>query len=411
MIPGTLKRGLRNVYRNKVRSLLVILILAVSVGIFVTMTQASAASQAQGQTIRQQVATLIQVNPLGAPAAGGGRRTLPEDLAIQISAVPDVVRVEKYLRRQIADNSKPFAMGVAIGAEPGATLRLSSMGGFIDNPRIIAGRGLEPASAGQPVAVVGQVFAQQYGGLQVGDTFELDPRILRRAAGEAPPDIPSLTLRVVGIHAVDVVWGDNQIFIPLDVAQRWLGQEGQVTQFWVAVDAADNVGQVEADLRALLGDQADILTEQASANFTAETLRGISANSLLAAAVAAVIGALVTLFIMMLVTRERTREIGVLKAIGASDWDVALQFAAESLALALVGGLAGLVVAAGAGSVLLSTILGSAGASLAPTINPGLSPVVVGAALGLAVLFGLVGSLYPVRRAVQMRPAEALRYE
>ncbi len=177
------------------------------------------------------------------------------------------------------------------------------------------------------------------------------------------------------------------------------------------MDAADNVAQVEADLRALLEGQADILTEQASANFTAETLRSISANSLLVAAVTAVVGALVTAFFMMLVTRERTREIGVLKAIGASDGDVALQFAAESLALALVGGPAGLIVAAVAGAVLVPTILGAAGASLLATTNPGLSPATLGAALGIVALFGLAGSLYPLRRTVQMRPAEALRME
>jgi len=127
---------------------------------------------------------------------------------------------------------------------------------------------------------------------------------------------------------------------------------------------------------------------------------------------------------MMLVTRERTREIGILKAIGAANRDVARQFVAESLGVALTGGAAGLLVFAAAGPRLAATLLGVATSSLNPqtamggetpaqslVLRYGLSWRAMASALGIVLLLTVVGSLYSVVRAVKLRPVEAMRSE
>lgn len=400
-------RGLRNVLRNRTRSLLVILILALSVAIFVTMLEAGRATAAQAARLRAETATLIQVTPPGVPAGGGGDATLPAAWATDIRAIPHVARVEAYLRKQITDNTRQFSMGAITGVESGGVLRLAAMGGFTGAPRIVDGRTLAAADAGQTVAVVGEVFARQQG-VGVGDEFTLSAAVLR-GRGEPDGQVNELRARVVGIFATGVVFGDNQLFVPLDVAQRALGTEGQVTGFAVTASEAARVAQVEADLKARLGGRVDVISEQAAAQLTSRSLSAVSANSLWAAVVAGAVGALVVLLTMVLITRERTAEIVTLKAIGASDGQVARQFAAEALGLAMLGGLLGLLVAAAAGSGLATVLLGSAAPPASAAAGFGLSPGAVVAALALALLFALVGSLYPAARAARLRPGEALR--
>lgn len=93
------------------------------------------------------------------------------------------------------------------------------------------------------------------------------------------------------------------------------------------------------------------------------------------------------------------------KALGASNADVAGQFAGEALALALLGGAAGLALAAGGGSVLGDALVGTtqAGTQAAPDVGT------LALGLALAVGFGLLGALYTVLGAVRLRPVEAIR--
>lgn len=402
---GTLSRGLRNTFRNRTRSLLVVLIVALAVAVFATMAQASAASQAQARSLAEQAGTVIIMSASGGQTADN----LTEEQAAKVANIPNVVRLEKYLRRSFADNSKRYANMALTAMEPGAALRPLSVTLLGGTPRLVEGRAFLPEEADADMAIVGQVYAEQYG-LTLGSEVVIPTSNLRITADPDPSPAKELRARVVGIYAGGVVLGDNQVFVPLGAAQRALGIPGRYSQLFIHVNSAENVAQVRRDLDDIFGQTADFVTFEQTARLTAESMASVRQGSLLAAGVAAAIGGAVVLFTMALVTRERRREIGTLKALGASDGQVAAQFAAEALAVALLGGLLGLGLAAAAGSALVSAILGALGSGeAAQTLGYTPSAATAAYGLGLALLLGLLGSVYMASRAARLQPAEAMR--
>lgn len=407
----TLLLGLRNVYRNHARATLVILVLGLSVALFVTMQKTSATTATEARTLKAQAATRIEVNEAGNTSGYAGTVTaaeLPADVS-RVAALAHVVKVERYLKRQFVDNQRTPPTGVLIGTEPGVTLRLQSMGGFVGSPRLLAGREFTPEDAGQAVAIVGKAFARSRG-VGLGDEFVLPGKEVQRGKWIYPHQIKDLRARVIGIFAVGVVYPDNQIFVPLDVVQDAMGVgSDRVSQYIVTADSAENVPAVATALKAALGKEVDVIAQDQTALQAAKSLEAVSANSRVGAAVAAAVGALVVLFTMVLVTRERTREIGILKAIGASNGSVASLFTAETLALALVGGLLGVLVYAVGGPTLGFVFLGVLGPDVSVGVRYALRAAELAQGVSLALGFGVVGSLYAVVRAIRMRPSDAIR--
>ena len=105
--------------------------------------------------------------------------------------------------------------------------------------------------------------------------------------------------------------------------------------------------------------------------------------------------------IMLVSVTERTREIGIRKAIGAQRWDILVQFLIEAIVLSLLGGLIGLALGM-AGAALLTTYMGM-------TIQVSLGVAAI--AIGFSVLVGVVFGVYPAAKASRLHPIEALRYE
>jgi len=129
------------------------------------------------------------------------------------------------------------------------------------------------------------------------------------------------------------------------------------------------------------------------------------------------------LFVMLYTVRERTKEIGTLKAIGFSNWNVMSQFMLEGILLSVLAGVVGVAVGTVAApflsSILLPTVnqLGVTGSNFRGAAISGqttavvVDPQLMLIAFGASILLGTVGSLYPAWRASRTRPAEAMRYE
>lgn len=211
---------------------------------------------------------------------------------------------------------------------------------------------------------------------------------------------------------------DTQVFVPLTTAQTRLGRGARfrggnnidVLNIKLAdTNASDAVTQQIGDIlrerhRVIEDDftvvsQQDILSAATSVTDTLTIfLGGIAAISL-------IVGGIGIMNIMLVSVTERTREIGIRKAVGAKRRDILLQFLTEATVLSVLGGLIGTALGWGIALALGSVSLG----------NQQITPVVDGAAVILAVAFsiavGLFFGIYPALRASSLRPIEALRYE
>jgi ABC-type antimicrobial peptide transport system permease subunit len=115
-----------------------------------------------------------------------------------------------------------------------------------------------------------------------------------------------------------------------------------------------------------------------------------------------VVGGIGVMNIMLVTVTERTREIGLRKAVGARGWDVLLQFLTEAIFLCGIGGAAGL---------LLATMVTNIVSALVPDLSPSVSVVGVALAVGVTTLVGVFFGLYPASRAAALNPIQALRTE
>ena len=199
---------------------------------------------------------------------------------------------------------------------------------------------------------------------------------------------------------------DNRVIIPFTTAQR-LMQSTRISQFYVSASSAEDVTAAQSRLLQFLQhkfsdeddyrvfNQSDVLDALSAVTGTLTAmLGGIAGISLL-------VGGIGIMNIMLVSVSERTREIGIRKAIGAQRGDIMLQFLIEAVVISLVGGLIGLGLAA----VGVSIMGGALGMTMA--MNPATAILAIGFSMGVGVLFGS----YPANRASKLRPIEALRYE
>ncbi len=205
---------------------------------------------------------------------------------------------------------------------------------------------------------------------------------------------------------------DDQVFIPLSTAiYRVMGGRDRLRSIYVAAPSPDDLdpawGEIDQVIRRehriLPTEEADFSIQRSSDiletfNETTEVftmlLAGIAGVSLL-------VGGIGIMNIMLVSVTERTREIGVRKALGATRATILLQFLIEALVLCVIGGTLGVLAGAGAASAI-TQVYGQ---------ETAISPMAVLVALGFSAVIGLFFGIWPARRASIMDPIDALRYE
>jgi len=211
---------------------------------------------------------------------------------------------------------------------------------------------------------------------------------------------------------------DDQIIIPMSTAQARLIRrktQSQVDVIYVQAFNADSIDQASEEISQILRmrhhtaigeDDFRIITQQDMIGVASSItgvltifLGGIAAISLL-------VGGIGIMNIMLVSVVERTREIGLRKAVGAKKQDILVQFLAESLLLSVVGGLVGI----GFGW-LISTVVGKIAIANDVALNPSIDLNSILLATLFSIAVGLFFGIYPANRAASLQPVEALRYE
>lgn len=391
-------RGLRNPFRARVRTGVVVLLLAIIIGLFAVMVQGAFQTRAKLESLQANVRTVVELREAGAFGTGGfgGDRPVGADAFSvgtldQIRRIPNaehIVKIEEYIHAPQVDPSRPNAYAMIIGLQPGAPMRAIGEVDY-ENAEIIAGRALGEQDVAQDVAVVGRVYAQERLGLNA-------------ASGEASLQgrmitLQSQPLRVVGIYATGNDFGDNHVFVPLETFRRIYNPGDKLSKIRVRVDSIANVAAVANDLQQLPGVDAVTAAEQVSTAKT--TLGSMAAATLYGSLLLFAIGGVLVVFIMILATRERINEIGTLKAIGASNWEIVKQFLAEVLAVTALAAAGAVGTAALFGTVLRAAL------DLELSIDQNTLLLIL---LG-GFVFAALGSLYPIVKGIRLSPIQAMK--
>ena len=393
---GAIHRGVKNPFRNKVRTTVAVLLLALVLGLLALMVQAAFLSQQQLRRLEAKVQTLIELREAGAFGTGGfgadkpiGEEAFSLDTLEKVKQIPNaghIAKIEEYIYAPQIDPSKENAYAMIIGMNPGSAMRAI---GEIDyeNARIIAGRTLQDEETDKPVAVVGQLYAKQRLSLAELTDATLAGREI---------SLNGKAFQVVGVYTTENDFGDNHVFIPLAAFRETFHPGKKLGKIFVTVDSVANVEKVVEELKAI--PEADVVTTPEAVSTAKTTLGSIAATSAFGSLVLFAVGGVLVSFVMVLITKERVREIGTLKAIGASNTEVVGQFLAEVFALTLMAG-AGALPLAYLSRPFLRQALG-----LALEVDQGVFVLI----LVSSFLFGAIGSLYPIMKGLRLAPVEAM---
>jgi putative ABC transport system permease protein len=317
---------------------------------------------------------------------------------------------------------------------------LSPLGVGGGNITLTSGRSFTKGDAGTDVAVIGQALATA-NNLSVGGTFTLDSTTADSTAAAT-----TTTLTVIGVYTTGTSFGDNALALPIDTARAIFDRGNEIDQATVKADTVDDVNRVATDIKNTLGtEKADVTIALSTLDSISSSISDAKSSSQVGMIAALVASAAIILFSVGLVARQRIREIGILKAVGASGWNVVGQFAVETgftaLAAAFLGALAtfplaqtvanglvanpstpavgpgGLVTVAGSGGAgggLFFSVSGNATTSangILGSVNVAVSPQVFLYAIAIAIALALIATIVPVWYVGRVRPAEVLRNE
>jgi putative ABC transport system permease protein len=401
-----LRMAVQGVLANRLRSLLTLLGITIGVAsviILVAVGRGSASSvQKQIEGLGTNLLT-VQAGGrgFGRAAAGSSRftfLTMNDVKALSDKAVaPDIESVSPVVNASSATATR----GVATET-PGQVIGTTASYAEARKETVTEGTFITAADERQHarVAVIGTTVVQNLFGTTtdpLGQTIQL---------GGATFQVEGV-LKSKGSNGIQDQ--DDIVIVPLTTAQDLLvGQSGQLSQIVIEAKSAKAVDDADAEATAILapnhsnsdGSAAfSILSQSALLQTTSASNHTFTVLLAAVAAISLLVGGIGVMNIMLVTVTERTREIGIRKAIGARRGDILGQFLTEAVLLSILGGLTGVVAGLVGGRF---KIVG---------VQPVIAPYSVALAFGVGVAVGLFFGIYPANRAAALRPIEALRYE
>jgi len=399
----TFMLALRAIRRNALRSGLTVLGIVIGVAAVITMvTLGGGATAKVTKDIGKLGSNMLQVRPGQGFHGPGGARA---------SAEPFEVADAEALAREIADleavaPAASRSMQVIRGNENRSTTVTGTTDGFVlvRDWDLSAGRIFNPGElrSGRAVCVIGATVREAlFGGLDpVGETVRLD----------------HISFKIIGVLAAKGLTSfgtdqDDLVLVPLRTFQRRIAGNTDVQRIYVSARDGVATDRVKIEIEHLMrqrrriapGAEDDFFVRdmQEIVSTLTATTRVLTTLLGAVAAVSLLVGGIGIMNIMLVSVTERTREIGTRMAIGAMERDVMRQFLVESVVLAGLGGICGIILGLAAAAV------GARLMGVPFVFNPGIVCLAVAFSAAVGIVFGY----FPARQAARLDPIEALRHE
>lgn len=424
--------------------------LAISIALIVSMLVARTSILSKINEIKSSAGTKVTITPAGIQGFAGGGDPLSADQVTKIASTSHISSTVSILTDQLGTDDTNLTPSLELGSfgqrqqrfesensssktrsESSSTLERPKMTprttitGTTDPDSVSTTGGSLTLTSGQTIngsssdaiALIGSSLSTK-NNLSVGSTFT--------AYGT--------TFTIKGIYQTGNKFQDSGVIVPLATLQKLTDQSGAVTSVTALVDSSDNVTGVVSNLKSSLGDKVDVTSEIEQANQSVSSLESIASLALGGVIGASVAGAVIILLTMIMIVRERRREIGVIKAIGGTNRSVIGQFMTESLTLTFIGGVVGLVLGIAVSGPMTSSLVKNSESSTSTTRQSGMprgsagpverqlrqtigditsnaSPATFAAAVGIMFLIAVLGSALPAWVVANIKPAEVLRSE
>ncbi len=469
-------RGIRNAFRNAIRTFSIVVILGLSVGLALTMLVARQTVQQKIDSVKSSIGNTISISPAGSQGFQGGGDPLTTAQLAQVSKVANVTHVTETLSDRLTTSNTNLVSAIDAGSLGNRRANDSGVG-FTAPPSNEPNRSTSGAGGTNngdttpqitrtftpPVIVTGTndtSSASVYGGSSVsftsGQAIDASKDVNEAVLGKALATKNNLsvgstftaygaTIKVVGIYDTGTEFSNAGLVMSLPALQRLSSQTGDVTSATVTTSSVDTIAKATTDIKAILGDKADVTNDQASASTAIAPLENVKSISLFSLLGALAAGSIIILLTMMMIVRERRREIGVMKAIGASNLKTMFQFMSEAVTLTLLGMIVGLVIGVAAANPITKVLVNNSTANTTSTSqsaqtepggarpaggqrlgrglrNFGSSSVtnvkniqasvgwsILGYGFGAALIIAIIGSALPAFLISKIRPAEVMR--
>jgi putative ABC transport system permease protein len=417
-------RGVRNAFRNAVRTISVVLILGLVTGLSFVMLIANHSVTGKVATTLSSIGSTVTIGLPGYSAGGQLGKNLTTAELAPIAHLHGVTSIDEIL------NGTAEPRGKTQNVTPSASARTSLRPGN-SSPTVYFSGSTQPAN---PVNI-GASTLKIVSGHTISGTSPADVAMVSTAMARKNGLKPGSaftaygkTLTVAAIFDSDNQSGNDTVITALPTLERLTGDTGQVSTAVVTVASLTRLATTTTAIERTLGPLASVTSNLADASQAIgdlDSVKNIALYSLAGAVAAAVV---ILFLVMVMIVRERKREIGILKAIGASNGRIMAQFTTEALTFTLLGLVVGLLAGIAAASPVTSALVShsgassaAAGASLPGAPSPFLSHLTdINAQAGWAVILGALAAAVAIAGLAsaattwtigRIRPAEALRSE
>lgn len=368
---------IKNPFRNRTRAALAILGISIGIATIVALGMITDGLTASTQTTLSNGTAEITVTATGSNAFSATGGTLTENYVTNILNISGVNATAGILR------------GITPAAGTVNGLEVNGINSSQINLEGIAITNGTNFADGTNQVIIGKTIAPVIN-KTVGSTINLFGK----------------EFTVVGIYQSGNIVTDSVAFVSLTTLQNMTNAQGKITIIAVKVNTGANATNVANNITNAYPNQLTTTTATQEASLMDKSMSGINTASAAISVLAIVIGGIGIINVMIMSVFERTREIGVLKAVGWKSSDILIMILGESIILTLVAGVVGILLGY-IGSEGLLAFFSTTGSVIKPVFTTN----IVIRALAIALVVGILGGIYPAYRASRLPPTEALRYE